>query len=250
MNSAPIFRHLIALLLLVCFPFTVWAQETIFINDDLQLQPVGEGLYVHISWIENETYGRFSSNGMVLIRKGRALIVDTPMEDELTETLITYIQETFGVAIELAIPGHFHDDCLSGLPYMHSLGAKSIAGKKTVEICKEQGLVVPQRSFRKKKRLNFGGSKVELHYFGGGHAPDNIVVWFPEAQVLFGGCLIRPLATQSLGNTADAVMEEWGPTVAKIQQALPGIKTVIPGHGPIGDQALLQHTIDLTTQKQ
>lgn len=242
-------RHLLFLGLMLAANQQMAARDTLFINDDLQLLPIAEGLYIHISWLENETYGRFSSNGIVFIRDGKALVVDTPMNTSLIEDLVTYIGEELHAEVTLAVPGHFHEDCLGGLPYLHSVGAKSIAGKKTVAICKEKGLVVPQRSFGKKKKLKFGDSRLELRYFGGGHAPDNIVVWFPEQKVLFGGCLIRSLTTNGLGNTADAVMEEWGPTVAKIQSALPEIATVIPGHGPIGDETMLQHTINLTTKK-
>ena len=65
------------------------------------------------------------------------------------------------------MPGHFHDDCLSGLPYLHQRGARSIAGKKTVDICKAKGLVLPQNSFRKRKKIKFGTSRVELRYFAG-----------------------------------------------------------------------------------
>jgi metallo-beta-lactamase class B len=170
------------------------------------------------------------------------------MENHLTEDLVRYIEQSLRAEVSIAVPGHFHDDCLSGLPYLHSKGARSIAGKKTIAICRDKGLVVPQQGFRKKKKLKFGYTRVELRYFGGGHAPDNIVVWFPQQKVLFGGCLIRPLASNGLGNTGDAVLDAWGPTVEKIQKALPGIKTVVPGHGPVGDAALLQHTIDLATR--
>lgn len=242
----------------VSFFLVVWitasipanSQELIFINEDLQLQRLSEDLYVHISWFELETYGRFSSNGMVYLQQGKALIVDSPMETGLLEPLTRFIEDSLGAQVAVAVPGHFHDDCLNGLPYFHSKGAVSISGKKTQDICRENDLVVPQRSFRRKKQLKFGDSKVVLRYFGGGHAPDNIVVWFPEEQVLFGGCMIRALEAGGLGNTGDAIMEEWGPTVVKIQKAFPAVKTVIPGHGLIGDRKLLQHTIDLIRENE
>ena len=220
-------------------------RESIFIHEDLQLLPLTENLYLHLSWMESEQYGRFSSNGIVYIQDGKALIIDTPMEEEITKLLAHFIRDSLKATISIAIPGHFHDDCLAGLPYLHSLGAKSIASKLTKDICKMKGLVIPQKSFKKKKNIRFQGKKIVCHYFGPGHAPDNIVVWFPAEKILFGGCLIRPLAAKGMGNTGDAVLAEWGPTVAKIQQALPAIERVIPGHGLIGDVSLLEHTIKL-----
>lgn len=238
-------RTLLSFAVGICLPFLTSAQDTIMINEDLQLISLTEDLYIHISWLENEQYGRFSSNGMLLIEAGEGLLVDTPMKPQLTEDLVAFLQDSMQVKVKIVIPGHFHDDCINGIPYLHQMGVRSIAGKKTQSICREEKLVVPQVAFRNRKRIRFGGSSVELRYFGGGHAPDNIVAWFPKQKTLFGGCLIRSLEAKTLGNTADAVMNEWDATVEKIQKTLPAVETVIPGHGSRGNAALLQHTIDL-----
>lgn len=224
--------------------------ELLVINDDLQLLPLAPGLYVHISWFENKEYGRFGSNGIVYIQEGKALIVDSPMKEELMVDLVAYVRDELKATVTLAVPGHFHDDCILGLPYLHSLGARSISGKLTRELCLEKGLAVPQQSFKRRKKLNFYGKKIQLAYFGGGHAPDNIVVWFPEEQVLFGGCMIRAMESNTLGNTGDAVLDQWSSTVGKVQKAFPDVKKVVPGHGQVGDGAMLQHTIDLTAVKK
>jgi metallo-beta-lactamase class B len=221
------------------------AQELppIIVNEDIQLIPLAEHMYIHRSWAEVSGFGRVASNGMLYIRKGDALMVDTPIEEEQTKILAEYIRNELHADISLVIPGHFHDDCLAGIPYLHTTGAHSLANKRTKAICKEKGLVLPTHTFNKKKKINFQGSPVELYYFGPGHAPDNIVVWFPSEQLLFGGCMIRSTEYKGLGNTGDAVVEEWGPTVAKVKQAFPEVKQVVPGHGKVGDPTLLDHTI-------
>lgn len=223
------------------------AQENdlLVINEDLQLQRLSEHLYLHISWIESEQYGRFSSNGVVYIQNGGAIMVDSPMDKGQMKPLVDFIQDSLKATVELAIPGHFHDDCLNGLPYLHTLGAQSLSNKRTKAICKQKGLTLPQKTFNRKKLIRFHGKKIVCRYLGPGHAPDNIVLWFPEEEVLFGGCLIRSLGTKSMGNTGDAVLSEWAPTVTKVKAAYPNVKIVIPGHGSTGDAALLQHTIDL-----
>lgn len=239
----PIKRYLSAAFLLISSIAFSQQNEPIVINDDLHLIPITDQIYLHLSWTEVNGFGRVGSNGILYIRNGEALMVDTPMEEHLTKTLEEYVREVMKVRITLAIPGHFHDDCLAGLPYLHSIGAQSIANKRTKAICKEKGLVIPHRTFNKKKKINFQGQKVELRYLGPGHAPDNIVVWFPAEQLLFGGCMVRSTKYMGLGNTGDAVVPEWGPTVARVRAAFPNVKLVVPGHGPIGPAALLDHTI-------
>lgn len=242
----PIKRYLCAIFLLICSITFAQEHEPIVINDDLQLIPITDNIYLHLSWTEVNGFGRVGSNGILYILDGEALMVDTPMEEQQTKTLVEYVREVMKARITLAIPGHFHDDCLAGLPYLHSTGARSIANKRTKAICKEKGLVIPQRTFNKKRKLNFQGQAVELHYFGPGHAPDNIVVWFPSERLLFGGCMIRSIQYKGLGNTGDAVVTEWGPTVSRVKTAFPNVKLVVPGHGSIGDAALLDHTIQQT----
>ncbi|MCB0628307.1 MAG: subclass B1 metallo-beta-lactamase [Saprospiraceae bacterium] len=238
---------LFPLYLLLSYTLAAQDKTPIVINDDLQLIPIMEGMYIHLSWTEVTGFGRVGSNGILYIRNGEALMVDTPMEEAQTIALSDYVRDNLQARISLVVPGHFHDDCLAGIPYLHSIGARSVANKRTKAICKAKGLVIPQRTFNKRKQLNFQGQKVGLHYFGPGHAPDNIVVWFPAERVLFGGCLIRSADFKGLGNTADAVVEEWAGTVRKVREAFPAVRFVVPGHGQPGEAALLDHTIELAS---
>ncbi|MDX2444076.1 MAG: CfiA family subclass B1 metallo-beta-lactamase, partial [Bacteroidales bacterium] len=73
----------------------------------------------------------------------------------------------------------------------------------------------------------------------------NIVVYFPSQEVLFGGCLIKSMASKGLGNTADAEISEWIPTIQKLKKEFKDIDIVIPGHGQYGNKELLDHTIEL-----
>ncbi len=45
----------------------------------------------------------------------------------------------------------------------------------------------PTMTFRKKLVLHFGGSKVELRYFGAGHTSGDAVIYFPEEKAAFIG---------------------------------------------------------------
>jgi glyoxylase-like metal-dependent hydrolase (beta-lactamase superfamily II) len=80
---------------------------------------------------------------------------------------------------------------------------------------------------------------------GEGHSRDNIVIWFPDLKILFGGCLVKSVESQGLGNTADANLREWGPSVRRVMKKYPKAKYVIPGHFGWKSRNGLKHTLKL-----
>jgi metallo-beta-lactamase class B len=220
----------------------------IVIDNDISLIHLHDSAYMHVTWDESELYGRFSSNGMVVVKNGKALMIDTPMDNEKTRRLCEYLENSMNVEVVRLVIGHYHDDCLGGLEYIQKSGIESVANKLTAEKCIELGLPVPSIPFTGELTFDFMGEEIECRFFGGGHTFDNIVVWIPSVKVLFGGCLIKSLESRGLGNLSDAVTGEWEGTVRKIIARYPDIRTVIPGHGSHGGPELLDHTIRLAEQ--
>ena len=239
-------RIFIALVLLSGFyPLKAQSERNIFINDDIQLTHIIDSVYAHVTWEESETFGRFPSNGLIFIKNGQAIMIDTPFDNEKTKRLTDFLEDSMGVEVKKLIIGHFHDDCLGGLEYIQSKGIESVANKLTIDKCKELELPIPSTSFTDSLVFDFQGELVVCRYFGGGHTIDNITVWFPSKKILFGGCLIKSINSRGLGNLSDAVVKEWDVTVKKIINQYPNIEIVIPGHGAIGNSGLLTHTIEL-----
>lgn len=222
----------------------------ITIDKDIQLLPLHDSIFVHVSWEESADYGRFSSNGMIIIKNGRALMIDTPMNDEKTEKLATYLKDSMFVTLQTLIIGHFHNDCLGGLGYLKKAGIESIANSLTVEKCKELDLPIPSLAFSDSLRLDFNGVQIECMYFGAGHTVDNITVWIPEKKILFGGCLIKSIQSRGLGNLTDSKVSEWDTSVEELIKKYKDIQIVIPGHGEIGDKELLTHTVELVKREK
>ena len=222
----------------------------IVVDNDIQLILLRDSVYVHVTWHQLEHSGRFSSNGLIMIRKGKALMVDTPMDNVKTERLTRFLKDSLSADLVKLIIGHFHDDCLGGLGFIQSIGVESIAHSSTIEKCKETGLPVPSTSFTDSLLFDFHGEPVECRYFGPGHSFDNITVWIPGEKMLFGGCLIRSADSKGLGNLSDAVVEEWDLTVKKLMKRYPDVKTVVPGHGESGGVELLTHTIKMAENEK
>jgi metallo-beta-lactamase class B len=224
--------------------------EKIVIDSDIHLIHLQDSIYVHVTWHSQENFGRFPSNGLILIKNGQALMIDTPMDNNKTERLTRYLKDSMSVDLTKLIIGHYHDDCMGGLEYIKSIGIESIANSMTITKCKEIGLPIPSRSFTDSLTIDFNGEQIDCRYFGAGHTFDNITVWIPNKKILFGGCLIRANNSKGLGNLSDAVLADWGKTVEQVIKKYPAIKTVIPGHGDFGGSELLFHTVELIKKEK
>lgn len=241
-------KSLIITFLLLFSGIIIYA-KSIKISDDIELIEISEGFYMHKTlYAFPGTSGKFSSNGMIVLRDGKAIMIDTPVTIEQTEAICKFLKDSMDVEVELFIGGHFHVDCIGGIEYFKNSTTKTILNIRTKNICLEKGLPIPDITYDSLYVIDFHGIKVECHYFGGGHTIDNTVVFFPESQILFGGCLIKSLDSKNLGNLQDAVVSEWKQTVEKIISTLGTIKYVIPGHGDFGSDELLMHTIKLVEQ--
>ena len=239
---------------LLLFFFTIEStraqDKAIHINSDLKLIPLSESFYVHTSYYHYPDFGRVASNGLIFIQKGKALLIDTPGDNEQTKQLVNFLRDSLHLEIIKIIVGHSHNDCIGGLDYFHSLGIESVSGLLTQDKCRNENLPIPSIAFQKKLQFDFCGTTIICQYFGGGHTLDNIVVYFPEEKVLFGGCLIKSLHSKNLGYTGEADMQNWDKTVELLLKAYPEIDCVIPGHGAYGDYKLLYHTIDLVKKNR
>ncbi|MBN1596928.1 MAG: subclass B1 metallo-beta-lactamase [Bacteroidales bacterium] len=215
------------------------------IEENLEVRQISKSVYIHISYMESENFGRFPSNGLIFIDNGKAVIIDTPVNNDLANALMNWCIDSLHVEIIAVIPTHWHVDNLGGLAAVHSRGIPTYANIRTIEITKEKSLLVPQNAFNDSLLFTVGDKEVLMAYYGGGHTTDNIIVWIPSEKVLFGGCLVRSANARGLGNTTDADTEEWPNTIEKVRKRFLDAEIVIPGHGEHGGTELIDHTLDL-----
>jgi len=214
------------------------------VSDNLKLTKINDHSYIHISKIFLDNGKQYASNGFIYIDDNEAFVFDSPANDIATEQLINWLQEEKGITIKGVIFNHFHRDCNEGMDIFKKYNIPSIASKMTAQLMKEKKYKQPDEVFENELILNVGSKKIINTFFGQAHSKDNIVSYFPEDQILFGGCMIKSM-NASKGNLADANVLEWSNTVRKIKKAYPDIETVIPGHGDQGNQDLLEFTINL-----
>jgi metallo-beta-lactamase class B len=228
--------------------FTLGNEPTIKISDRLELVKVSENAYVHISIAEIEGFGKVSSNGMVYISDGEALICDSPVDEKETKELIDFIQDSLKARITAFVPNHWHNDCMGGLEYIKKAGIPSYANQMTIDIAKEKKLPVPDNGFTDNLKLKIGNENIVCKYYGGGHSTDNIVTYIPSEKILFGGCMVKEMAAKGKGNLSDADLNAWPETIKSVKNNYPNAKIVIPGHGKYGGIELLDHTLEILNQ--
>lgn len=235
-------RKQIILIITLLFVSLNGLTQTQKVNENIDITKLSDRVYLYTSWADVGKWGRVGSNGLIIISKGKAFLVDTPMHESQTIELNNWINNELNTKITGFIPGHWHDDCIGGLDYLNKQGVKTYANKLTNEILESKGLPQAKNSFTDSITLHLDKILIKCYFLGGGHATDNIVVWIPSEKILFGGCMIKDCASTTLGNTADAApLEEWLKTVTKIETKFPDAKIIIPGHGEIGGQEILKY---------
>ncbi len=220
----------------------------IYKTETLQIEQLTEHTFRHISFLQTTDFGNVGCNGMLVIDANEALIFDTPATEEASVELINWVENVLKCKIKGVVATHFHNDCLAGLNEFHSRNIRSYANAKTIKLAKAQNVLPPQYGFKKWFKLNVGTKIVVNEFLGEGHTKDNIVSYFPDEKVLFGGCLIKELGAGK-GYLGDANLKAWSKTVVKVKKRFPDAAIIIPGHGTVGGSALLDYTIILFLKK-
>ena len=219
-------------------------QEATYSSEALQIIPLSNNSYLHISTIDIPDYGKFECNGLIYTNEGKAIVFDTPATVEDSSELIEWLSEVKNLEIVGVVVNHFHDDALGGLAAFHKINIPSYANNPTLKLATEKGTEVPRTGFDELLELEVGNSKVVNRFFGEAHSADNIVSYIPDDSLIFGGCMVKSLNAKK-GNLEDANLETWAGTIVKIKQAYPHLNIVIPGHGKVGGPELLDYTIEL-----
>ena len=236
-------------LLALCQPAPAQSAPPETVREDLEVRPLADGVWLHTSYEELENFGRVPANGLVVVSDGEAAFIDTPWTDDQTRALAAWVEERLGARLKVVVPTHSHADCMGGLAAAHELGARSYSSTKTAEIAKRKELSVPRESFERERDILLGSRVLEARYVGPGHTVDTIVVWLPDARILFAGDLARSASARALGNIREADLDGWPASVEALQRAYGEATLIVPGHGRPGGAELLSHTQELLANR-
>ncbi|MCP4605816.1 MAG: subclass B1 metallo-beta-lactamase [Proteobacteria bacterium] len=212
------------------------------LSDDVTVEEIAPGYWIHTTYIEVEGYGYVGANGLVVIDGRYAAMIDLPWTDKQTEILFDWVAEKHNAKIQTVVPTHSHADCAGGLNEAHRRGATSITLNKTVQIMNQTNMPVAKKIFTDNKRITVGNINIELAYIGAGHTVDNIVAWIPGPKILYAGCLLKGLDFDTIGNTSEADPSSYPETLRKMKDRFVEATIVVPGHGKPSGTDLMDHT--------
>jgi glyoxylase-like metal-dependent hydrolase (beta-lactamase superfamily II) len=236
--------------------------ERIPINRDLTVRQIQDEAFVF-----SHTFP-WEANSLAVVMGNHLVLVDTPYTPEATREMLIWLEDQLGPKQVAAINTHFHLDNLGGNQYLIEQGIPVYGSNLTAELLEERGqsslektvawleaeedprfaeafksltLTPPSELFDLQEGLSltFEGKSVQVYYPGTAHAPDNVVVYFPERKLLFGGCMI--IGWDAIGNTADADLAKWPESVRNLMPF--EFDILVPGHGERLDPGLLDHTL-------
>jgi metallo-beta-lactamase class B len=231
------------------FLIFLYLSVNLFAKSEIDLNKISERVYVHTTYKLINGYNT-PSNGLIVISTEGIILVDTPWDDELTSELIKVVKRNFKMEIILAIISHAHEDRIGGIKTLLENKIKTIGYKLTADKAKELGYLEPNRFNQEDTSIVAGSTLINVFYPGPAHTIDNVVVWLPLERILFGGCMIKSLMSESLGNVSDADVTAWPNSVSKLLTKYEEAEVVIPGHGKWGGKSLVHHTLALLKQKK
>lgn len=188
---------------------------------------------------------KLPANGMYLITNNGAVLFDTPWDTTQFQPLLDSIKLRHNKNVILCISTHWHSDRTEGLEYYKNKGIETYTTKLTDELSKINGKKRAEYLIENDTVFNVAQYTFETYYPGQGHTADNIVIWFKNEKILYGGCLIKGADAEDLGYLGDANILEYESTLINVQNKCPDPKFIIVSHHDWNNVNSLKHSIKL-----
>jgi len=125
---------------------------------------------------------------------------------------------------------HHHYDHIAGGKPFKAQGAKFIAHKNAkarLDALKYDAVVPVDEVVDKKRSIDLGGTKVELHFVGRNHSDNSLVMLVPSAKVLFTVDFI-PIETVQFRDMPDGYLPDWFKSLDNVLAL--NWEKMLPGH--------------------
>jgi len=209
------------------------------------LSEIAEGVWVHTTNYKLPGQAPIPVNGLVVMDGEEVTLVDGAWGELATLSLLEKIKAETGKMPTKMIVTHHHADRTAGVDAAEWRGIQVYTHPDTPNLAAKAGFPAPDTSVAAlktpKSRTKVGN--IEIAYPGHGHAQDNLVVYIPSADILYGGCAVRGAGSKSLGNDSDADFAKWTESLQWIKATYPKAKLVVPGHGKGANLSLVDATL-------
>jgi metallo-beta-lactamase class B len=222
---------------------TAEAEDSIrWISQTIGIAQISPNVYLIKSYVD--TKHSIDANHLLIVDNQDIVLINTPWTDSCTHFLLSWIDKEFKRPVTKVIITHSHVDCAGGSTEVRKSGIITYSLDQTKKMMEADSVNITI-TFRDSLIIDLQKYHLNLFYFGGGHTLDNIVVWIPGMDILYGGCLIKCNSSVNLGNIKDADLKAWPVTIQRIKKKFNNARVIVPGHGEYGDTRLLSHTLEL-----
>lgn len=215
------------------------------------VQRLASGLTVqHLAgdvWLHSSDAAGLRANGLIVATREGSLLVNTAPTVAGTRALLAWVERELPRPVRLAIITGAGPGRMGGMAALVEAKIPVHASERTAEQARRAGLgwTPDHFGFESEARIRAGDYSLELFLPEGSNAPGDLLVWIPEARVLFGGALVRDPHAGALGPISPALLNRWAQAVRHTRDLSRGVRWVVPGEGDAGDAALLDHTLAL-----
>lgn len=229
----------------LAFSFTpVFSQAE---NAKLKIVPLTGDFYIYTTYNTYEG-SQIPANGMYLVTRDGVVMFDTPWDTTQFQPLLDSIQVRHHKNVVMCFATHWHSDKTAGLEYYREKGIRTYTTVRTDELSKKNGKKRAEFLMANDTVFNAGQYSFETYYPGPGHTEDNIVIWFKNEKILFGGCLIKGADDKNLGFLGDGNKKEYESTLKRVQQKCPKPKFIIVAHSDWNNLNSLKHSIEMAKE--
>jgi len=219
----------------------------------VQAQPDPDNVEIKITQLADRVYMLTGAGGNIGVYRDDdgALIVDAqyaPLKDKISAA-IAALHEDQKTSVKMLINSHFHADHTSGNAAFAADGVKIVAHQNVRtrlaanDDFDPQGL--PSLTFTDQMQIQTGQGPLILKHYPDGHTDGDIVVWYPEANVIHAGDLFFvdrfPFIDLGAGGTVDGYIDNVSAVIAEIDADT----QIIPGHGALSNRDDWQRLIDM-----
>ena len=208
----------------------------------LKISHLADDFYIYTTYNLYEG-SRIPANGMYVITSEGVLMFDTPWDTTQFQPLLDSIRLKHQATVIMCIATHWHGDRTEGLAYYRQQGIKTYTTALTDELSKKNNMKRAEHLIGKDTLFNVGQHTFEVYYPGPGHTEDNIVIWFENERILYGGCLIKGADAENLGYLGDANLTAYHSTLENVQRRFPDPRYIIISHSDWNDINSLKHSI-------
>jgi glyoxylase-like metal-dependent hydrolase (beta-lactamase superfamily II) len=203
------------------------AVAVVMVQDSFQIEPLSAGVFAAIA----KPGSKATTNAIFVIGKEYVVAAGAHMTKEVIDDLRRAVAARTTKPIRYFVLAHHH----AGYTYVDfdfPPGQDVLMSWQTWKNIDSE-VRKPEYStmfFNEGLTLKPGGVSVVLTNIGKGHTDGDIVVFIPEAEVLFASDL---LYINSVGYMGNGYMTDWLLALDFLEQI--DAKQIIPGYGPVGD---------------